>query len=159
MKPHYILAGSLAATVTVLDQLSKYLVQQHLTLYASTTVIPGFFNLVHTLNRGAAFGFQNSPDGTWQPYFFIAVSVLAVVIILNLLSKADHGSQLFVVALGLILGGAVGNLIDRVRLGQVIDFLEFYLGSFVWPAFNVADIAITLGSMTLILSFYTRKRG
>jgi signal peptidase II len=159
VKPHYILAGSLAATVTVLDQLSKYLVQQHLTLYASTTVIPGFFNLVHTLNRGAAFGFQNSPDGTWQPYFFIAVSVLAVVIILNLLSKADHGSQLFVVALGLILGGAVGNLIDRVRLGEVIDFLEFYLGSFVWPAFNVADIAITLGSMALILSFYTRKRG
>ena len=159
MKPQYILAGSLAAIVTALDQFTKFQVQQHLTLYTSTPVIPGFFNLVHTLNKGAAFGFQNSPDGTWQPYFFIAVSVLAVVIILNLLSKADNGSRLFVVALGLILGGALGNLIDRVRMGQVVDFLEFYVGSFVWPAFNVADIAITLGSLALILSFYTRRRG
>lgn len=158
MKPQYILAGSLAAAVTVLDQFTKFLVSGHLKLYTSIEIIPGFFNLVHTMNRGAAFGFLNRPDSTWQTYFFIGVSALAIVIVLNLLSKAEPGARLFVVALGLILGGAVGNLIDRVRMGQVVDFLEFYAGSFVWPAFNVADIAITLGSLALILSFYGRRR-
>ncbi|WP_243364462.1 signal peptidase II [Fundidesulfovibrio terrae] len=158
MKPQYILAGSIAAGVTLLDQITKLQVQKHLVLYTSREIIPGFFNLVHTLNKGAAFGFLNRPDTSWQTYFFIAATALAVVIVLNLLSKAEPGAKLFIIALGLILGGALGNLIDRMRTGQVVDFLEFYLGSFVWPAFNVADIAITLGSLAMILSFYGRKR-
>ena len=158
MKKRYLLAGTIAAVIVVLDQLTKLQVRRTLTLYTTREVIPGFFNLVHTMNRGAAFGLQNDPDGTWQPYFFIAVSALAVVIIMNLLAKAHNGSRLFVVALGLILGGAVGNMIDRVRFGQVVDFLEFYVKSFVWPAFNVADIGITLGTFALIVSFYTRRK-
>lgn len=158
MKPQYILAGSLAAVVVVLDQLTKFQVQKHLKLYTTTEIIPGFFNLVHTLNKGAAFGFLNRPDTSWQTYFFIAATALAVVIVLNLLSKAEPGAKLFVTALGLILGGALGNLIDRIRTGQVVDFLEFYMGSLVWPAFNVADIAITCGSLALIFSFYVRRR-
>nr|WP_279343535.1 signal peptidase II [Fundidesulfovibrio terrae] len=152
------MAGSIAAGVTLLDQITKLQVQKHLVLYTSREIIPGFFNLVHTLNKGAAFGFLNRPDTSWQTYFFIAATALAVVIVLNLLSKAEPGAKLFIIALGLILGGALGNLIDRMRTGQVVDFLEFYLGSFVWPAFNVADIAITLGSLAMILSFYGRKR-
>jgi len=158
LKRQYLLAGSIAAVVAVLDQATKLQVQQHLKLYTSTEVIPGFFNLVHTLNKGAAFGFLNRPDSNWQTYFFIAATAFAVMIVLNLLSKAEPGATLFICALGLILGGAVGNLVDRVRTGEVVDFLEFYVGSFVWPAFNVADIALTCGSLALIFSFYVRGK-
>ena len=158
MKQRFALAGTIAAVIVILDQITKFEIRRTLALYTTREVIPGFFNLVHTMNKGAAFGFQNNPDGTWQPYFFIVVSALAVVIILNLLARAYNGSRLFVVALGLILGGAVGNMIDRVRFGQVVDFLEFYVKSFVWPAFNVADIGITLGTLALIVSFYTRRK-
>ncbi|GFK94234.1 Lipoprotein signal peptidase [Fundidesulfovibrio magnetotacticus] len=158
MKPQYVLAGSLAAVVTLLDQLTKFQVQKALPLFATREVLPGFFNLVHILNKGAAFGFLNDPDTSWQTYFFIAVVALAVVIVLNLLSKADNEPRLFVVSLGLILGGALGNLADRVRLGEVVDFLDFHLGGYHWPAFNVADIAITLGSLALIFSCYLRGK-
>jgi len=160
LKSTYILAGSIAVVVAVLDQVTKLLVQQSLPLYTTKTVIPGFFNLVHTLNKGAAFGFLNQPGTNWQTYFFIAAGVTAVLIILNLLSKSQGEGKLFVVSMGLILGGAVGNLIDRIHTGEVVDFLEFYLGKFVWPAFNVADIGITCGTLALIFSFYMRsKRG
>ena len=158
LKQRFALAGIIALGVVLLDQIAKWKIQQTLALYASKEAIPGFFNLVHTMNRGAAFGFQNNPDGAWQPYFFMGVTALAIVIIINLLARADNGSRLFVVALGLILGGAAGNMIDRLRYGQVVDFLEFYVKSFVWPAFNVADIGITLGSIALIISFYTRPK-
>jgi len=154
LKRQYLLAGSIAAVVAVLDQATKLQVQKHLKLYASVEVIPGFFNLVHTLNKGAAFGFLNRPDTNWQTYFFIAATVFAVMIVLNMLSKAEPGAKLFISALGLILGGALGNLVDRIRTGEVVDFLELYVGTFVWPAFNVADIALTCGSLALIFSFY-----
>lgn len=157
MKPQYTLAGSLAAVIVILDQITKVQIQKHIALFATIEVIPGFFNLVHTVNKGAAFGFLNRTDIAWQTYFFIAVTSLAIVIVLNLLSKAKDEGRLFVIALGLILGGALGNMIDRIRLGEVVDFLDFALGSYHWPAFNVADIAITLGSLALIMSFYGRK--
>jgi signal peptidase II len=158
VKPQYTLAASLAAVVTILDQATKLQIQKHLTLFTSVEVIPGFFNLVHTLNRGAAFGFLNNPDTSWQTYFFIGATALAVTIIFNLLSKASPGDKLLICSLGLILGGAIGNLIDRVRTGEVIDFLDFVIASYHWPAFNVADIAISCGSLALILSFYVRKK-
>lgn len=158
MKPHYLLAASLAAVVALLDQATKYLVQKHIILFTGREVIPGFFNLVHTLNKGAAFGFLGDTGGNWQTYFFLAASALAVVIIANLLTKAHPKDTLLVTALGLILGGALGNMVDRIRSGEVIDFLDFYVGSFHWPAFNVADIAITCGSLALIFSLYERKR-
>ncbi|MFP5240147.1 MAG: signal peptidase II [Acidobacteriota bacterium] len=158
MKPHYLLAASLAAAVTLLDQATKYLVQKHIILFTGREVIPGFFNLVHTLNKGAAFGFLGDTGGNWQTYFFLAATALAVVIIANLLTKAHPKDTLLVTALGLILGGALGNMVDRIRAGEVIDFLDFYIGSYHWPAFNVADIAITLGSLFLIFSLYERKR-
>lgn len=157
MKPQYLTASCLAAVVVALDQATKYLVQKHITLYTGFDVVPGFFSMVHTLNKGAAFGFLNNQDTSWQTYFFIAASVAAVLIILNLLSKAPPGDTLFISALGLVLGGALGNLVDRIHTGEVVDFLDFAIGSYHWPAFNVADIAITLGSLTLILSFYRRK--
>jgi signal peptidase II len=158
VKPQYILAGSLALAVAVLDQATKFQVQKHITLYTGREIIPGFFNLVHTLNRGAAFGFLNQPDTNWQTYFFIAATVLAFMIIASLLSKADPRDRFLAATLGLILGGAMGNLVDRVRTGEVVDFLDFAIGSYHWPAFNVADIAITCGSLMLIFNMYRRER-
>ncbi len=158
MKSNYAIASALAAVIVILDQATKYLVQKHIMLYTVVDIVPGFFSLTHTLNKGAAFGFLNRPDTNWQTYFFIGATALAVVMILNLLSKATPGDKLFVWALGLILGGALGNLVDRVRTGEVVDFLDFALGGYHWPAFNVADIAITLGSLGLIISFYTKRK-
>jgi signal peptidase II len=158
VRPQYVLAGSLAAIIVLLDQFAKMLIQKHLLLWTSREIIPGFFNLTHTVNRGAAFGFLNRADSSWQTYFFIAATALAIMIILNLLSKAAPTDKILIVALGLILGGALGNLVDRMRLGEVVDFLDFAVAGYHWPAFNVADIAISLGSLALIVSLYTQGR-
>lgn len=147
----------LALGVTVLDQFTKWLVAGALPLWSVKPVIPGFFNLAHIVNRGAAFGFLNRTDSTWQVWFFVAASVVALGIILKLLAATGPGDRLLRTALGLILGGATGNLIDRVRVREVVDFLDFHLGSAHWPAFNVADIAITLGAVGLAFTLVRSK--
>jgi signal peptidase II len=157
MQRRYKTAFSLALLVLVLDQASKLWVLASLPRGDSHTVIPGFFNLVHVLNRGAAFGFLNTPDITWQRTFFIAASLLAVALIVHLLRSSRQESPLLFTGLGLILGGALGNLVDRVRLGVVIDYLDFHVGQYHWPAFNVADSAITTGAVCLLLSLYSRR--
>jgi signal peptidase II len=158
MRPSQKLAGAIALVVVILDQVTKLWIQKSMVLYTSHQVIPDFFNLVHVLNRGAAFGFLNRSDIRWQTYFFFAATALAVLIINHLLRLARDGDRLLVTGLGLILGGAIGNLIDRIRTGEVVDFLDFYWKSYHWPAFNVADIAIFLGSMGLLVAFYRMRR-
>ncbi len=158
MRSSYKLAGSIAAIVVVLDQATKLWIQQHMVLYTSRVVIPDFFNIVYVLNRGAAFGFLNRSDINWQTYFFFAATALAVMIIAHLLRMARNDDKLLIVGLGGILGGAVGNLIDRIKTGEVVDFLDFYWKSYHWPAFNVADIAIFLGSLGLLVAFYRMRR-
>jgi len=158
MRKSQQVAGTIALVVVVLDQLTKLWVQKSLVLYTVRTVIPDFFNIVHVLNRGAAFGFLNRSDIRWQTYFFFAATALAVLIINHLLRMARESDRLLVVGLGLILGGAVGNLIDRIRTGEVVDFLDFYWKSYHWPAFNLADMAIFLGSMGLLIAFYLMRR-
>jgi len=158
MRSNYRLPFSIAAVVLVLDQASKLIVEQSIAEWKSLSVIPGFFNLVHVLNKGAVFGFLNRADTTWQVYFFIAASLAAVGVILYLLRTEQYGDKMMLAGLGLLLGGALGNLFDRVRLGFVIDFLDFYIGRYHWPAFNVADIAITTGTLTLIISFYGKRK-
>ncbi|MBT8764055.1 signal peptidase II [Desulfohalobiaceae bacterium Ax17] len=158
MAKKYKIVIFLGSLVLILDQITKLWVQNNIPLWSGTTIIPGFFNLVHVLNKGAAFGFLNRADLTWQTYFFIAVSALAIVLIFHLVRTVDRNDQFLFTGLGLILGGALGNMVDRIRLGQVIDFLDFYLGTHHWPAFNVADIAISLGSLALLISFYKRKK-
>jgi len=152
------LAGGIALSVVLLDLVTKLWVQKSLGLYTAKAVIPGFFNIVHVLNRGAAFGFLNRSDIRWQTYFFFAATALAVLIINHLLRMAREGDWLLVIGLGLILGGALGNLIDRIKTGEVVDFLDFYWKSYHWPAFNVADMAIFLGSMALLMAFYRLRR-
>ncbi|SDN74895.1 signal peptidase II [Desulfonauticus submarinus] len=154
----YKLCFGLAAIILVLDQISKLWIEKTIPLWSERVVVPGFFNLVHILNKGAAFGFLNRADISWQTYFFIGASALAIVLIIHLLKTVDRKDYYLFTGLGLILGGALGNLIDRIRLGKVIDFLDFYIKSYHWPAFNVADIAIFCGTVCLLLSFYKRKK-
>ena len=135
-----------------LDILSKYLVKENLTYSDRIPVIEGFFYLTHVRNTGAAFGlFQDVPPAISQK-FFVGVTVVAIAIILQFFRKLAPGERLSAVALGLILGGAVGNLIDRVCLGEVVDFLHFVLwGGYVWPDFNLADTWIVVGVSLLVI--------
>lgn len=138
---------ALAALVAALDQLSKFAIAGILTAGVNIEVAP-FFNLVLVHNRGAAFSLLSSASG-WQRELFIALAVIASVWVVYLLRR--HPRQtLFCFALSLILGGAIGNVIDRVLVGAVIDFLDFHLGAYHWPAFNVADSAITCGAALLV---------
>jgi signal peptidase II len=121
-------------------------------------VIPGFFRFVLVHNRGAAFGFLNTPDMQWQRWFFLAVSVLALACIAWLLRHAPESARFHAAGLGCIAGGAVGNAIDRIRFGHVVDFLDVYVGSWHWPAFNVADSGITVGAGLVLLSMYMERR-
>lgn len=155
----YRIIGLVAAVVFVLDQLSKLWIQQAIPVWEKGfTVIPGFFDIVHILNRGAAFGFLNRHDIDWQRPFFIVVSILAVGLIWVLAKSQEDDGPFYVYGLGLILGGALGNLLDRVRLGVVVDFLDFYIGDMHWPAFNVADMGICVGAASLLVSFYQQRR-
>ncbi len=137
----------LAAAVVILDQLSKFAITRAIA-YGSGIEIAPFFNLVLVHNKGAAFSFLSGASG-WQREFFIAIAVVAIAWVVHLLRK--HPRQtLFCLALSLILGGAIGNLIDRVWLGAVVDFLDFHAAGRHFPAFNVADSAITCGAAALV---------
>jgi signal peptidase II len=136
-----------AAIVILIDQLTKITILK-LFVYAEEKAITSFFNLVLAFNKGAAFGFLNNQPG-WQRYFFTAVAVIAVGAILYMLKK-HSGQRLFCWALALIMGGAIGNAIDRLLYGHVVDFLDFHLKGQHFPAFNVADSAIFLGAVLFI---------
>jgi signal peptidase II len=138
---------ALALLVVVLDQLTKYWVSASFD-YAEVRMVSGFFNLVLTHNRGAAFSFLADASG-WQRGFFIAIALVAIVVISLLLAR-HAGERLFCFALALILGGAIGNVLDRIVLGHVVDFLDFHLAGWHWPAFNLADSAITAGAVLLV---------
>jgi signal peptidase II len=150
-----------AACVLLVDQITKLWVNRTVALNEAIPVIPGFFNLVHVQNRGMAFGMMNRPGSDLSFYALIAASVVAIAVLLFWFSKSKHEGYRLVIGLSLVIGGATGNLIDRLRLGQVTDFLDFYL-SFLgwhWPAFNVADSAVTVGTIWLaayILFFQPR---
>jgi signal peptidase II len=138
----------LSLAVIVLDYLTKIAVLGSLAPGESRAVAP-FFNLVLVFNKGAAFSFLAAAQG-WQTLFFAAIAVIAAIVISFLIIK-NKNKTLFCAALALILGGALGNLYDRLMYGQVVDFLDFHVAGWHWPAFNVADSAITVGAAILIL--------
>jgi signal peptidase II len=146
---------AVALTVVVLDQLTKWAIEQAFD-YGDVKRLTGFFNLVLTYNKGAAFSFLSSASG-WQGPLLTVVAIVASVLIVFLLVRHGH-QRLFALALALILGGAVGNLIDRVTYGHVVDFLDFHYGGWHWPAFNVADSAIVGGALLLIADELRRLR-
>ena len=143
--------------VIALDQISKFVLTSTIPEYRSVTVIEGFFNLVHVRNRGIAFGLMNRPGQGLQFYFLVAATIGAITLLLFWFRKMKDEDPKITIGLGLILGGAVGNFIDRIRLGEVIDFLDFYVGSYHWPAFNAADMAITVGILWLAVNTILRK--
>lgn len=145
----------LSLAVIVLDQFTKFWIAGTFHYGESLPLLP-FFNLVHAHNTGAAFSFLAGEAG-WQRFFFIGIALAASVLIVYLLRK-HAAERWFCLALSLILGGALGNVIDRVRLGYVIDFLDFYYASWHFPAFNVADSAITVGAALLILDSLRKKQ-
>jgi signal peptidase II len=146
-----------SGVLVLLDQVTKALVGFYLQPYHSIAVIPGFFNLTHILNPGGAFGFLAGADPILRKIVFLFVSFLAVVLILWYYFKTPASYPLLATAFAMIFGGAIGNLIDRIRTGKVVDFLDFYLGNLHYPAFNVADSAITIGIGIFILHLLFKK--
>jgi len=141
----------LALFVVLLDRWTKRLVAAHIALYTHIQVIPGFFRITHTENTGAAFSlFADSPSH-WKTAMLISFSVVAMIVVSVLLWKQSRALTMTGIALSLILGGAVGNLWDRVASGRVVDFLLFYVKSYQWPVFNLADSAIVVGASLLVL--------
>ncbi|MEW5786315.1 MAG: signal peptidase II [Pseudomonadota bacterium] len=147
----------LALVVLALDQLTKLAVTANLAPYQDVIPLTGFFNLVHVHNTGAAFSLFADQPG-WQRGFFLAVALAASAFILHLLRKT-RGKPLFCGALALVLGGAVGNVIDRLLYGHVIDFLDVHALGWHWPAFNVADSGITVGAVLLVLDSLRKEPG
>jgi signal peptidase II len=138
----------IAVIVVLLDQVSK-ITMSRLLAYGQSEMITPYFNLVMVYNQGAAFSFLANSGG-WQRWFFSGLAFVVSLVIIWMLHK-NATQRLFCWALTLILGGAVGNLIDRVLYGHVIDFLDFHIGTLHWPAFNVADSAITVGAALFVL--------
>ena len=154
MRKYHLL---IAVAVVALDRYTKWLIAHRLTMHDSITVIPGFFRIIHTENPGAAFGiFADSPS-QWKVALLILFSVVALLIVSALLWKTSHRMTSTGVGLALILGGAVGNLWDRIVSHRVVDFLLFYIGHYQWPAFNVADSAIVVGAALLVLEILFTK--
>ncbi|MDY6838497.1 MAG: signal peptidase II [Thermodesulfobacteriota bacterium] len=146
-----------AGIIVVLDQVTKAIVVHAFSLHESLVVIPGLFSLVHIRNTGGAFGLLAGDATGMRTLFFLAISVLALVIILIFYSRVTPGKPWIGGAFAMIFGGALGNLIDRLRFGEVVDFLDFYIGNTHWPAFNIADSAISVGAGTLFVLALMRK--
>ena len=141
----------LALIVVLLDRWTKRLVAAHISMYTHIQIIPGFFRLTHTENTGAAFSlFADSPSH-WKTVLLIGFSAVAMVVVSVLLWKQARPLSLMGMALSLILGGAVGNLWDRVASGRVVDFLLFYVKQYQWPVFNLADSSIVVGAALLVI--------
>jgi signal peptidase II len=147
----------IAVAVVVADRIAKLAIEHNLPLHESVSVIPGLFRITHVQNRGAAFGlFADSPS-EWKVALLIMFSVIALVIVSALLWKNSHSITTTGVGLALILGGALGNLWDRLTQGRVTDFLLFYIGQYQWPAFNIADSAIVIGACLLVFEILFTK--
>ncbi len=139
-----------AGGVILLDQFTKWSIDRWMRLHESVVVIEDFFSLTYIRNPGAAFGLF-SQIGALRTPIFLAISLAALVVLTLFFFQTPRGETATLIALSLLFGGAIGNLVDRLRFGEVIDFLDFYVGQYHWPAFNVADSAITIG-ISLILA-------
>ncbi len=157
-KPRNIGYYTLAAAVFALDWITKRAIETRMSVFDTHTVIPGFFDIVHARNRGAAFSMFADSTSPLRPFLLIGLSVFALVLVAGILRNASRLDRPTAIGLSLILGGAIGNVFDRIVSGAVTDFLDFYVGGLHWPAFNVADSAIVIGSGLLLLSLLRPKQ-
>ena len=152
VKNKYILFFGIAALVIAADQYTKYLIVKIMGNHVMHVVIPHFFNIVHVQNPGGAFGVFAGQSATFRAVVFIFITLFAIGLIVYLQVKTPATYRLFSVGLALIFGGAIGNIIDRIHSGRVTDFLDVCIGNYHWPAFNIADSAITIGM--IIFAYY-----
>jgi signal peptidase II len=150
-------AYGLAVAVVALDRLSKWIVETYVSAMDTLHVIPGFFDIVHSENRGVAFGIFNDSTSEWRTTLLIILSLAAVVFVSAMLWRPDRLDRYSFWGLALILGGAAGNVFDRIMWGRVTDFLDFYVGTYHWHTFNIADSAIVIGSGLLLLDLLRPK--
>ncbi len=143
--------------IVALDQWTKMYIKSNFALHESRPVIDGFFDITYVLNPGAAFGFLAKLDDTYRRGFFVVVTIIAIAAVAYLLYK-EKGMKLRLISYTLVLAGAAGNFIDRIYMGKVVDFLLFYYKTYQWPAFNVADTAISIGIGLLMLDYFFIKR-
>ena len=147
-----------ALAVVAIDRLSKWIVETHVSAMDTYRVIPGFFDIVHSENRGVAFGIFNDSSSEWRTGLLILLALAAVVFVSAMLWRPDRLERSSFWGLALILGGAAGNVFDRIMWGRVTDFLDFYVGSYHWHTFNIADSAIVIGSGLLLIDLLRPKR-
>ena len=158
MSAKWKLVLSWLVPIIVLDQLTKIIVDRTMPLHHSIPIVDGFFSLTYVRNTGAAFGIFAGSHEVFRLPFLVGVSILAIGFILVMLKRLRDDATGLVTALTFILGGAIGNLIDRVRHGEVIDFLDVYYSNYHWPAFNLADSFITVG-VTITLFYLVGAKG
>lgn len=151
-------AYALAGGVFSVDRLTKAMIDAYISPFDVHTVIPGFFDIVHSQNRGVAFGIMNDSTSAWRTIVLIVFSAAALLLVGGILWRSTRMDRWTYMGLALILGGAAGNLFDRVVWGRVTDFLEFYIGNLHWPTFNVADACIVIGSCLLLLELLKTRR-
>jgi len=153
----YTRLALVAGLVVLTDQITKALILEYLPLHKSIPVIAGIFDITHILNPGGAFGLMANMSAVVRTVVFLFISSLAVGLILYFYIKTPSGHTFLAVGFALIFGGAIGNLVDRVRFGMVVDFLDFYIGKYHWPAFNIADSAITVGLFIFLYHLLFKK--
>jgi signal peptidase II len=147
-----------AAFVIALDQITKAAIVTKFVIHESYAIVDGFFNLVYVMNPGAAFGFLADASAIFRYVFFIGITSAVILLILYYIVKSKSQNMQTVISLTLIFSGAVGNLIDRIRFGAVVDFLDFYIHTWHWPAFNVADSSIFLGAVLMIWAMIIQRK-
>ena len=153
-----IRAYSLAALIFAADRLSKWVIESKVSVFDTIRVIPGFFDIVHSENRGVAFGMFNDSTSPWRTGVLVVASAAAVVVVSVMVWRSQQLDRRSLWGLSCILGGAAGNVFDRIVWGRVTDFLDFYIGSYHWHTFNVADSAVVVGSGLLLLDLLRPKR-
>jgi signal peptidase II len=153
----YTKLAVISGLVIILDQITKILILKNLPLYHSIAIIPGFFNITHIHNPGGAFGFMAHQDSSLRNFLFLFLASFAVCFIFYFYKNTYRTHPFLASGFALIFGGAIGNLIDRIRFGKVVDFLDFYIRNYHWPAFNVADSAITIGITIFIFHLLFKK--
>ena len=156
MNPRYTLFAAISMTGIIIDQITKIYIDRSMQLYDSIPVVENFFHITYVRNKGAAFSFLS--NASWRLPFFITVSIIAALVILVAFRKLRDDQRLAQISLAMIFSGAVGNLIDRVRLGEVIDFLDVHWYRHHWPAFNVADSLICVGVFLLALDMILEEK-
>ena len=154
----YVLLALIGFGIIILDQATKVYIMQTMRLHESIVIIPNLFSITYIRNPGAAFGILSTSSGSFRFIFFGLTSLFALGLLGTILVRMPREDWMGQISVVSILGGAIGNLLDRLRFGEVIDFLDFYIDTYHWPAFNVADSAITVGVIFLILHFAFEKQ-